>query len=1001
MALTIKKEKIEELNELVTIFENNIKQYKGKHYDEAKTRVDFIDKFFSLLGWDIANIQGYSEQYREVVREDRVEIKGKVKAPDYSFRIGGVRKFFVEAKKPSTDIKYDIEPAFQLRRYAYTAKLPLSILTDFEEFAIYDTRLKPHKTDEAASARIFYCTFKDYIKEFDFIFNTFSKDAILKGSFDKYIEDNKRKKGTSEVDKEFLKLIEKWRENLAKNIALRNKDLSIYELNYAVQKIIDRIIFLRIAEDRHMEDYGRIQKLLETQKTLYPQLIDLFVQADVKYNSSLFDVIKDEITPGLKIDDKILKDIIKDLYYPDSPYEFSVFDVEILGNIYEQFLGKTIRLTPGHQAKVEDKPEVKKAGGVYYTPKYIVDYIVKHTVGEKIKDKKPSDIAKFKILDPACGSGSFLLGAYQLLMDYHLEFYTKEKNINKALKENKIYQLKENEYRLTIEEKHNILLINIFGVDIDTQAVEVTRLSLLLKLLEGESMESTGLLFKYTEIKLLPDLSDNIKCGNSLIGPDFYETGQMSLFQDEETVRRINVFDWEKEFPEIFKQSGFDVVIGNPPYIRQEMLGEFKEYFQAHYKVYNGIADIYVYFIEKGLKLLKQNGHFGIIVANKWMRASYGLQLRESLIQKDIKEIIDFGDLPVFQKVTTYPCILLVSNNRKKNSFVAANVNTLSFPNLNDYMKNHSFQVNPKYLNDSGWALSDEKNQLLLNKLKSVGKPFREYIKNKIYIGLKTGLNKAFVIDFKTRKKIISEDPKSVELIKPILFGREIKRYQFPQERKYLILIPKGWTKKQYKEQKDAWAWFKKKYPVIADYLFPYAEEAKKRTDKGDYWWELRACDYYEEFKKTKIIYSEIATKGQFTLDKSLMFCDMTAYILGTDSNYLLGILNSKLCTFMFSMISSEIRGGFYRWKRQYMNQLPIPVIDSENASKKLKHTKMVELVDQMLELQKKFHSTKLETEKKLFKNQIDILDNQIDQLVYELYELTEEEIAIVEGKNG
>jgi predicted type IV restriction endonuclease len=434
MALTIEKEKIKELKNLINLFEDNIKQYKGKHYDEAKTRVDFIDKFFSVLGWDIANIQGYSEQYREVVREDKVEIKGKVKAPDYSFRIGGVRKFFVEAKKPSIDIKYDIEPAFQLRRYAYTAKLPLSILTDFEEFAIYDTRLKPHKTDKASSARIFYCTFKEYIKEFDFIFKTFSKEAILKGSFDKYIEDNKRKKGTSEVDKEFLKLIEKWRENLAKNIALRNKELSIYELNYAVQKIIDRMIFLRIAEDRHMEDYGRIQKLLETQKTLYPQLVDLFVRADVKYNSSLFDSIEDKITPGLKIDDKILKDIIKDLYYPDSPYEFSVFDVEILGNIYEQFLGKTIRLTPSHQAKVEDKPEVKKAGGVYYTPKYIVDYIVKHTVGEKLKNKKPGDISNLKILDPACGSGSFLLGAYQLLLDFHLEFSIRKGDRRQTLK---------------------------------------------------------------------------------------------------------------------------------------------------------------------------------------------------------------------------------------------------------------------------------------------------------------------------------------------------------------------------------------------------------------------------------------------------------------------------------------------------------------------------------------------------------------------------------------
>jgi adenine-specific DNA-methyltransferase len=349
-----KEQRIKALNELIQLFKRNIKQYKGKNYDEAKARADFIDKFFDLLDWDVYNKQEYSEKYREVVREDRVKIKGKVKAPDYSFRVRGVRKFFVEAKKPAVDIEHKIEPAFQLRRYGYTANLEVSILTDFEEFAVYDTRLKPNKNDNASAARIYYCKYEDYIKNFDFLFNTFSKEAIYKGYFDEYIKSIKIKKGTSPVDKEFLKLIEIWRENLAKNIALRNKTLSIHELNYVVQVIIDRIIFLRIAEDRQMENYGRIRELTKNKKIIYPELVKLFLQADVKYNSGLFNFNKDQITPHLKIDDKILKDIIVHLYSPDSPYEFSILDVEILGNIYEQFLGKTIRLTPAHQAKVED-----------------------------------------------------------------------------------------------------------------------------------------------------------------------------------------------------------------------------------------------------------------------------------------------------------------------------------------------------------------------------------------------------------------------------------------------------------------------------------------------------------------------------------------------------------------------------------------------------------------------------------------------------------------------
>lgn len=271
-----KKEKIEKLRKLVDRFQQNFEQYKNIKYDEANTKTDFIDEFFKLLDWDVSNQKGYSEDYREVVREDKVVIKGKQKAPDYSFRIGGARKFFVEAKKPSININKNIEPAFQLRRYAYSANLPLSILTDFEEFTIYDTRIKPKVQDSAKVARIFYCNFKDYEKKFDEIYDIFSQEAINKGSFDKYVKT--KKKGVSEVDGEFLELIEKWREDLAKNLALNNKNLDIKVINRAVQKIIDRIIFLRIAEDRGIEDYENLFKLVN-KKNIYNFLNEYFVKA--------------------------------------------------------------------------------------------------------------------------------------------------------------------------------------------------------------------------------------------------------------------------------------------------------------------------------------------------------------------------------------------------------------------------------------------------------------------------------------------------------------------------------------------------------------------------------------------------------------------------------------------------------------------------------------------------------------------------------------------------
>ena len=388
-----------EILELVARFEQQLDAYKSGQYNETQVRREFLDPFFKVLGWDIDNVQGFAEAYKDVIHEDQIRIAGATKAPDYCFRIGGTRKYFLEAKKPSVDIKQDISPAYQLRRYAWSAKLPLSVLSDFEEFAIYDGRVKPHKDDSASTARIFYCTFRDYAGKWDWIYERFSRDAVLKGAFDKFAETTKTKRGTTEVDAAFLEEIERWRKELAQNLALRNARLSQRELNFAVQRIIDRIIFLRICEDRGIEDYGRLRALVNGDR-IYPRLAKLFEQADDRYNSGLFHFKKepgrheapDELTLDLDLDDKLLRDILRGLYYPDSPYEFSVLSADILGQVYEQFLGKVIRLTDGHRAVVDDKPEVKKAGGVYYTPTYIVDYIVRQTVGKLLEEIAPKAV---------------------------------------------------------------------------------------------------------------------------------------------------------------------------------------------------------------------------------------------------------------------------------------------------------------------------------------------------------------------------------------------------------------------------------------------------------------------------------------------------------------------------------------------------------------------------------------------------------------------------------
>ena len=608
---TSKELAFEGIKELVEKFENNYKQFHASDYNETLTRQDFINPFFEYLGWDVSNKQGYSQVYREVIHEDKLKIGKETKSPDYSFRIGGNRVFFVEAKKPSLNLKEDSDAAYQIRRYAWSGKLAVSILTDFEEFAIYDCSKKPSPNDKASMSRIEYINYKDYLNRFDFLYDTFAKENVLKGSLEKYNADTKNKKGTESVDIDFLNSLDNLRTKLASSISKLN-GISERDLNFAVQHIIDRIIFLRVAEDRGVENYGDLREACNNNNGLkpivdnsyYQNIVEIFKKSDGKYNSGIFDFSKDKITDKIKVDNKVIKEIINDLYYPKSPYEFSVISVEIIGNAYEQFLGKTITIGANHaksgqtpRAKIEFKPEVRKAGGVYYTPEYIVDYIVENTVGEKIKNKKPNEIAKIKIVDPACGSGSFLLGAYKYLLNYHREYYSKQgKKKFLGSKEDAITE----DGELALWVKKQILINNIFGVDIDSNAVEVTKLSLLLKCMEGETPASIMNNQSLFNERALPSLDENIKCGNSLIGNDFYsynnnmfkpvvneksnnrqerngntrnmeiarkglkplviknQTNTLNLF-DEKMQYKINCFDWEREFPNIFSRKKKEV----------------------------------------------------------------------------------------------------------------------------------------------------------------------------------------------------------------------------------------------------------------------------------------------------------------------------------------------------------------------------------------------------------------------------------------------------------
>ncbi|MGB7000748.1 MAG: N-6 DNA methylase, partial [Halobacteriota archaeon] len=728
-----------------------------------------------------------------------------------------------------------------------------------------------------------------------------------------------------------------------------------------------------------------------------------------------FDFGGDGITPGLTIDDKVLKTIIQDLYYPKSPYEFSVLGVEILGNVYEQFLGKVIRLTAGHQAKVETKPEVKKAGGVYYTPQYIVEYIVKNTVGKLIAGKTPEEIAEIKILDPACGSGSFLIGAYTYLLRYHLDWYVSNKP--KKHKE-AVFQAKENEWYLTTAEKKRILLDNIFGVDIDSQAVEVTKMSLLLKVLEHESRESIDQQMKLGLEGVLPNLEGNVKCGNSLIGPEYYEQQQETLF-DEEEMRRVNVFDWEddkKGFGGIMRRGGFDCVVGNPPYVRIQAMKEWAPtevgFYKKHYaSASKGNYDVYVVFVERALQLLNAHGRMGLILPHKFFQAKYGQPLRELTAKgKHLAEIVHFGDQQVFDGATTYTCLLFLDKQGNK-CFHYLTVHDLDAWRTSGAVvegeihadkvmeKEWNFVVGPE-------APLFERLSEMLVKLGDIAL---------VFVGLQTSADTVFL--FKnhektgvgTTKVYSKELSQYIELesglLKPVVRSGSIGR--FWAKPTALVLFP--YQRVHGKFQLIPESEMKRKFPKTWDYLVANKKLLSGRERgkfRGTGWYQLypKNLDVWEQ-PKIMLPYMITQLSAYYDEKDMLYFVNVTTGGFGITIDeqyvtlrYMTGLLNSKLLDWFMKRVSTNFHSGYFAANKQFLVQLPIRTINFDDPAEKAQHDKLVAFVESMLGLQKKYHDARMERDKELYERQIKMVDTQIDGLVYDLYGLTEEEVKVVEG---
>ena len=892
-------------------------------------------------------------------------------------------------------------------------------------------------------------------EDFALLWLCFSKDNILNDIPLKIKEASVLQE--ENVTKQLYSDYSKFRKEIFANIVKNNSEFDKLVLFKKTQKLLDRFLFIFFAEDRLLLPPNSISEIVKQWTTLkedldeYVPLYERFKKYfgylntgfkgkkyDIfAYNGGLF--LPDEILDNIKIDDEVLHQNTVQL----STYDFETdVDVNILGHIFEHSLGEIESVQAEIAGEEIDTQKTKrKKDGIFYTPKYITKYIVENTVGKLCEEKRielgiideeyakgrknrKKDIVRalddkltayrdwlieITILDPACGSGAFLNQALEFLIQEH-----------KKIDELKFQLLGGSIVFPDVEAK--ILEKNIFGVDLNEESVEIAKLSLWLRTAQKG--------------RKLTTLSNHIKCGNSLI--------------EDSEIAGEKAFNWQNEFSEVFAKGGFDVVIGNPPYVHLEKIKETSIALKnANYETYHSQGDIYCVFVEKGINVLKEKGLISYIMPNKWLQAGYGKPLREYFLKYRMFELIDFGDIQIFDGATTYPCIFIT---QKANPQKEMSISVLKESNEMDFKFNVT-ETAELFETDSfsgeTWVISSGKAQKMLERFKSNFQTLSQFIGGQSYRGVLTGLTEAFLIDEATKNEIVRVNPEAIDRIKPFLQGRDITRYGTIVPISYLLIFEKGFTNENISSGIEVHEWLEKTYPSISNWLKPFEEKGKKRTDKGDYWWELRACDYYNKFSEPKIMYQKFQVKPCFIYDEQGLYCNDSMWIIPTNNKALLGILNSKIGWWLISKYCTQIQSGNQLiWK--YFGQIPIPelsksTLDSfvdkmivntsnqtnlsikflkyiqsqfktEKPTKKLQSWYELDFSEFIKELNKAIKKvdgeklTKMDemewmevfetkkTEVQLLNSEISKTNKEIDQIVYKLYDLTEEEIKIVKG---
>ena len=981
----------ENLAKLVEKFERELTAGKIKDYNEEATKTAFIQPLLKdVLGWDVTNRD-------EVSPEEKIS-RGRV---DYGLKVEGKIKVFVEAKPPKADLNKHIEQAV---RYGYNRKgVPFVLLTDFEELKLFDVTVKPDSRNPRKGLKI-DLRWNNYLKEFDKIW-LLSKESVIKGELDKLLL--VKPKDRLPVDKAILDDLKRWRESLAKDIFKNNRETvtDANELKEITQRILDRIIFMRFCEDRNFVHRPPLKELLEERTETVGLNTMVFLKEEYKHYNLIFD--SDLFRPqdwesNLAIDFKVMNEIVLDTY---NPYQFDVIPLEVLGNIYEQYLGYTIRLTD-HQVKYELKPDVRKAGGVYYTPEYIVDYIVKNTVGKSLQELTPAKINKLRILDPACGSGSFLIRAYEEMLNYYKQQKQKEYLNRRDSRGNEEKQKKldlkheEAEPRLTIEEKSQILREHIFGVDIDEQAVEVTKLSLMLKMLEGEFGTIPGR-------AILPMLDKNIRCGNSLISGS--PLGLKDLFGED--WYKTKPFNWKEEFRKIMvEEGGFDVVIGNPPYVKEytnrEIFEPIKQTNLAKY--YRGKMDIWYFFTCLAIDLLKTGSMHSFIAQNNWI-TSAGASILRNKILTDTKllSFFDFNEFKVFKEAGIQTMVFILEKVKPPKSYpldyykvIDKNISEEKLANYllakkdSQFIEYFKVKISPSEQINKTISFSSTKINDILGKIKERG----NYYLTSNYVAQGIVCPQEFVIEshlkeidksIKTGHGIFVLNPQEVSklkltqkekvIIKPFYTTDQLFRYYGNPKNQFYVIYSDLNVRKNINQ-----------YPHIKEHIDKF-----KRIITSDFApYGLHRARVQHFFEGEKIMSLRKTKIPTFTYIDFPCYVSQTYFVIQPNDinlKYLTGILNSKVIYFWL----------YYKGKKQgdqlQIDKEPLlnlPLIKTDN--KKL-HDDLIALVDVMLDLNKKIQTAK-GSQKDQIQRQIEKTDKEIDDIVYKLYNITEVEKKIIEG---